>query len=368
MELRLLRATLWRQPGTVAIAVLAVAIGASVACALLHVARDVSRQLTHELRALGPNLMVVPALDPGTGGTALLDEATGRARLARAGLDGAGLLLVSALHQGRPLAIVGADLAAARRLHPSWRIGPGGAGSLIGVRLARALQLAPGDTLVADYHAADGRPRRLALTIGATLESGAADDEAWWVPLGDAQALAGLEGRVSLFQARLPSPGDEARMVAAIERGGGVRAVVVHALSSTEADLFARMRRLMGWVTFGVLLSAGLCAFGTLTDLALERRREIALLKALGASRPEIVRQFGMESLAVGLLGGFLGWWWGVGAAQVIGREVFRAAIAIQWLLFPLVLGLSVAVAMAASVGPIRFALALDPAPALKGE
>src|SRR5262249_49775247 len=121
--------------------------------------------------------------------------------------------------------------------------------------------------------------------VGGALESGGPDDEAWWVPLSEAQRLAGLEGRLSLIQSRLSSPRDEARVVESIERGGRVRAMVLHALSATEADLFARMQRLMSWVTLGVLLSAGLCAFGTLTDLALERRREIALLKALGASR-----------------------------------------------------------------------------------
>jgi putative ABC transport system permease protein len=278
------------------------------------------------------------------------------------------LLLVSASHQGRPLPIVGADLAGARRLHPSWRIGPGDGATLLGVRLARALSLAAGDTLEATFRAPGGGERRLALPIGATLESGGPDDDAWWIPLDHAQRLAGLEGRISLVQARLARPADEARVVSAIQRDGHLRALVVHALSSTEADLFQRMKRLMGWVTLGVLLSAGLCAFGTLTDLALERRREIALLKALGASQREVVRQFGAESLAVGLVGGFAGWWIGVLAAELIGREVFHAAITIQWSLFPVVLAVSVAVAMAAGVGPIRLALAVDPAPVLKGE
>ena len=42
-----------------------------------------------------------------------------------------------------------------------------------------------------------------------------------------------------------------------------------------QAALLERTRRLMGMVTIGVLLAAGLCAFGTLTDLTLERRKEI---------------------------------------------------------------------------------------------
>ena len=58
MEARLLRGALWRKRGTAGLAVLAVAIGASVASALLHVQGDVSRKLTRELRSLGPNLLL----------------------------------------------------------------------------------------------------------------------------------------------------------------------------------------------------------------------------------------------------------------------------------------------------------------------
>ena len=61
MELRLLRAALFVDRGGLALAVVAVAIGASVASALLHVSGDISRRLAHELRALGPNVLVLPA-------------------------------------------------------------------------------------------------------------------------------------------------------------------------------------------------------------------------------------------------------------------------------------------------------------------
>jgi len=365
MRLRLLQAALWRKRGHFALAVLAVAIGGSVAGALLHVSRDISRKLTHELRALGPNLLLLPA-ESGSGAP-FLDEAAARTRLRGAGLEGAALLFVSADIEGRRVPIVGADLDAARRLHPSWSVGDGGAGSLIGVRLQRRLGAIPGQTLRATFDGPGGA-RRFDGPAGATLESGSADDEAWWIPLEQAQALTGLAGKVSLIQARLEDPGQAESVVKTLERGGGMRAQVLHALSSTEAALLERTRRLMGMVTVGVLLAAGLCAFGTLTDLTLERRREIALLKALGATPREVVRQFGAESFAVGFLGGLLGWWMSVVAARVIGREVFHSSIAIHWEILPVVLLLSIGVALLAGIGPIRLALRVDPAPALRGE
>jgi putative ABC transport system permease protein len=353
-----------------ALAVLAVAIGASVASAMLHVSGDVSRKLTHELRALGPNLLVVP--------TAAGDEATGRyldervmhERLAAAGVESVPVLYVVASVNGQPAQIVGADLPAARRLHASWKVGPGAASSLMGVRLARRLGVRAGDVVSLAATPANGAslpaPRRV--VVGATLEAGGPDDEAWWLPLADAQSLAGLPGRVSLVQARIPAGASPAAAVATLERGGGVSALVLHALSTTEAGLLERMRRLMLLVTLAALTAAGLCAFGTLTDLALERRREIALMKALGASPVSIVRQFAAESLVIGLLGGLLGWMIGLGFAEVIGREVFHSAIRVRWDVPPLVLLLALGVAGLSGLGPIRLALAIQPATALKGD
>jgi putative ABC transport system permease protein len=385
MESRLLGAAMWRRRGTILLAVAAVTIGAAVTSALISVSRDIGQRLTHELRALGPNLLVLPAgpgaADRGRPGAALahvvdpaslraqaeyLDEAEVRARLKAAGIDGVPILFGVAEVGGRPTSLVGADLAAARRLHPSWKVPPGTHASLMGIRLMRRLGVRPRVPLEIEYLP---NGRRLTLAAGAPLETGGADDQAWWIPLEALQSLTGLAGRVSLVQARIE--GDPRRASAGLrilERGGGMRAIVLHALSATEAELLDRTRRLMSLVTVAVLVAAALCAFGTLTDLALERRREVALLKALGASRRDLVRLFGGESAVVGLLGGTSGWLAGLLLAQLIGRHVFHAAIRVQWPALPLVLGLSLAVAAAAAAGPIRFALGVDPAPALKGD
>jgi putative ABC transport system permease protein len=207
------------------------------------------------------------------------------------------------------------------------------------------------------------------IPVGARLEAGGADDEAFWIPLAAAQALSGLAGRVSLAQARIEDgAAGAATAVASLEQGGGLRTLVLHALSATEGRLLERMRRLMALVTVAALVAAGLAAFGTLTDLALERRREIALMKALGATRRDVVRLFAAESIVIGALGGTLGWLMGVGFAQIIGRQVFHSTVVLRWDVPLVVLGLSLGVAFIAGLGPIRLALAVEPAPVLKGD
>ncbi len=370
-EAHLLRVALWRRRGTAALAVLAVAIGASVASALLHVSGDVGRKVTRELRSLGPNLIVVPATGTEGAEGRFLDEAVVRARLSAAGLDGVPLLYLVADVEGRRVPVVGADLAAARRLHPAWVVGAESAGtstpSLMGARLMARLATRPGAPLM--LRVPGETAAVLTLPAGARLEAGGPDDEAWWIPLELAQGLTGLAGRVSVAQARVDGGVAAATAASAVlERGGAMRALVLHALSATEGRLLERMRRLMALVTAAALVAAGLCAFGTLTDLALERRREIALMKALGATPADVVRLFAAESLAIGVLGGLGGWLLGVFFAQVIGREVFRSAVALRWDVPLMVLGLAVGVAILAGLGPIRLALAVEPAPVLRGD
>ncbi len=375
MEARLLGAALWRRRAPFALAVLALTIGTSVASALLHVSGDVSRKLSRELRSLGPNLLLVPPDDAGAGadreGTLAhyLDEGAVRARLARSGVDGAPLLYVVA-RVGVPgevgeetVQLVGADLPAARRLHPAWSA-PADAPSLMGKRLMDRLGVRPGEPLVLAVPGGG----RIELPAGARLDAGGAEDDAWWIPLAAAQRLAGLPGRVSLAQARVADVAHAERAARGLEAGGGMRALVLHALSATEARLLQRMRRLMALVTAVALVAGGVSAFGTLMDLALERRREIALMKALGAGERAIVRQFALESLVVGFAGGLSGWLLGLVFAELIGRQVFRAAIAVSPAVPPLVIALGMVVAGLAGLGPIRMALRVQPAAVLKGD
>jgi putative ABC transport system permease protein len=411
MAARMLRAALRRRWGMASLAVLALVIGAAVTSALLHVSGDLTRKLSRELRSLGPNLLLVPessrtrldpsreetasfrpawnrsidspsnvpttVLDSPGEGTHFLSEELARTRLARAGVDGAALLYVVARVKGEAIQLIGADLDRVLQIHPVWKVAevelPGqqrrtrdSERSWMGARLMRRLGVRPGERLILENQSAGSKVERV---IGGVLEAGGSADESWWIPLRDAQALCALEGRISMIEARVSGDMNQALGIArALERGGGVRAIVVRALSATEAGLLEHVLRLMLLVTIAALAAAGLCAFGTLTDLALERRREIALMKALGASQLEIARQFALESLVIGLIGGAVGWILGLLLAEWIGRDVFGSAIALRWDVPLVVLGLSCAVAVLASFGPVRLALRVEPAAALRGE
>jgi putative ABC transport system permease protein len=99
----------------------------------------------------------------------------------------------------------------------------------------------------------------------------------------------------------------------------------------------------------------------------MERAGEIGLLKALGAHSLPVSCLVLTEILITGIIGGCLGYFAGLGFAQIIGHTVFGSAITIKPLVIPLVAVLVLLVTLAGSIPSIRFLLSLRPAEVLHG-
>ena len=98
----------------------------------------------------------------------------------------------------------------------------------------------------------------------------------------------------------------------------------------------------------------------------LERRGEIALMKALGAANSLVGGVFAAEAVVLGLLGGLAGYFAGVEGANLIGQSVFGAAVEGKPALLPAMLALSCIVALFGVLLPLRQAERTNPALVLK--
>src|SRR5262249_27689459 len=117
-----------------------------------------------------------------------------------------------------------------------------------------------------------------------------------------------------------------------------------------------------------ILMITAICAMTTLAALVMERGKEVALMKALGAGRARIVRLLLSEALALGATGGLVGYFVGLGGADALERNLFQSAITVRPILLPLIILIACGLLMLASVVAVRRAMAIQPAALLKGE
>ena len=131
-------------------------------------------------------------------------------------------------------------------------------------------------------------------------------------------------------------------------------------LNKTHATLYASAML--------IILTSALCVIATLIGWVLDRRRDFAIMKALGASERLINGFFAAEAAGLGAVGAMLGFFIGIGVAAWIGRANFHAAVAPRFSVLPYVLAGSIGVALISAVVPIGLLRRIQPANILRGE
>ena len=381
------------------LALLAVTTGATVTAVMLNLKADLATKMSTELRRYGPNLLVTPAAGVAGGGVApTLDERALGAAVASlprgAGAAFSPLLMVSGsildanddrLEGRRPEdvsagllrslstagTVVGADFESLRRLYPSWRVEgswpSGETETLAGASLARRAGLSPGRRV--RVRTAADRPGE-EFTVSGTVSTGESEEEEIFVPLARLQDATSLSGRVTLAALSVDG-GTRAVEDAAAAIGTalpGVSARPLRQIASAQGEILSKLGRMMVLLTTLVLALAALCLTTTLMTVVIEREREIGLMRSIGAGDGQVLAMFVGEVTLLGALGGLLGLGAGAIATRVIGYSLFDAAIAPRAGVVPLVLGCSIALCLLSVLVPLRRALAVQPAGALRGD
>jgi putative ABC transport system permease protein len=148
----------------------------------------------------------------------------------------------------------------------------------------------------------------------------------------------------------------------------GVEVRAIRQVAESEGRILTRVSGLMWIVTIAALFAAALAVGATSATSVLERRSEIGLMKALGASRRAVTSFFVAEQLLLALAGGMLGYALGIVLARALSIGIFGVAPELRWILLPIVLVLAAVVALLGSLLPLGRASRVDPAPVLRGE
>ena len=423
---RMIRGILGRQWKKMLMVAFTVALGSSLATAMLNVMFDVGDKINRELKTYGANINVLPR------GASLLDDLYGvnegsgvsdkylaeaelgniktifwafnivdftpylNARVAL-GPGGQDVQLVGTwfdryleLPTGESLTTGIRNLKSWWDVQGRWLDGSDAAAVMVGAAVAARYHIKAGDTITLR---AGTEQRELA--VAGIFHAGGDEDDAIYAPLALAQELTGRPGMVSRVEvSALTTPDNElSRRAAQDPRSLSIKEwetwyctayvsaicyqideVISDAVSKpirqvaeSEGVVLEKTQLLMLLITILSLAGSALGISNLVTASVMERSAEIGLLKAVGASDGPISLLVLAEILITGIAGGAVGYFAGLGFARIIGQSVFGASIDIKPVVIPITAALVVAVTMAGSIPSIRFLLSLRPAEVLHG-
>lgn len=394
-----LRSLVVRRPQA-ALALVSLLVGATVASLLLNLYGDVHRKMTQEFRSYGANVILgsraVESEGPGSPSPVGLIRATAfdKAVALRAkikGLEAAPVLYVVTRVSPVPanprlpafenVVAVGTDLADFQQLAPGWRLKDGRrvtelgpATCAVGAHLAARLDLHSGDTLaiavVRKAVAPKDQAKPAKFRVETVGETGTSEDDQVFVPLRALERLAGLEGKISLVEMNVPgeTAGVENVVHALAAASPNLEVRPVRQIVESQGKVLGTIRWLLISLMILILFIIALCVMATMTAIVLERRKDIALMKSLGASNRDVTRLFLTEGATLGLAGGLAGFALGGFLASIVAERLFGVSLDLVWWTLPTVCLGTALVAVLATFFPVGMMRRIQPATVLKGE
>jgi putative ABC transport system permease protein len=361
MYFRLLFRAAALRKGQAAAALTAIVVAAAAATAMLNLFVDVQAKLRKEFRNFGANIVVEAKSESfAPEQLSAIDAA-----VAGHGLAAPFAYTVARDEKDRPIVVAGTDFELVRRLNPWWSVSawPQSSGEvLVGVRAAPLL--APDSkpfNLTLDGHSAR-------VTSIGTVRTGAGEDSRVYMSLSDFRSWTGLEPSVVEIAAS-GGPEEVTSLLQQLQNavpGADVRAV--RQVTEGEANVLGKTRSTLLSSSAFIVCTAALCVLATLMGWVFDRRRDFAIMKALGASDLLIAMFVAGEAAALALAGAILGFAAGSGIATWIGWVNFHAPVAPRLSVFPTVLAGCLAVTLLATLLPLQLLRRIQPAMILRGE
>lgn len=416
MFYRLVSSAIQRRKLRIALAVLAVVMGASIASTLLTVSFDINDKMGRELKSYGANIL----LQPSSEGAFINESQLYKIKTIfwRHNIIGYSPYLsdtvkikdmeivLSGTYLDEEIRIPGlnktfignrkADEKEAtirtgvKTIAPWWKVDgewPAPGEALVGVNAAEKLGIKRGSLFRTEFDS-----NNATFKVSGILSTGGDEDGQIIVSLKDAQMLfekQGMVDRVVVSALTKPEPVEEidpsrlppekyeiwyctpyisSIMLQIEESVPSASARPIRQVADNEGKLLKKFEWLMFLITGIAMTTASLGVAAAINTSIFERKKEIGLMKAIGADGNQIAQLFFAEAAVTGIIGGAIGILIGIVLARIVGLWVFDAIINPS--LFSVLISgiLSVGIALLGSMLPVKKAVEIEPSVILRGD
>lgn len=365
--------SLIRRRSRILIALLGVAIGATVLLGMITLCYDIPRQMGKEFRSYGANMLFLPADNQSM--MTMADVSQAVSLLPKEKLLGVTPFRYESIRSNQqPYIMVGTDFEQVIKTSPYWKI----EGELpkhsheilIGTDIANFAKLTIGSTMPVLGKTKQKSRYNEELTITGIVKTGRTEDGYIFIGLHDLDEFLKDSDKAEVVEVSITATQDELKHYIDKIKANSltVDPHLIKWVTQSESSVLGKLSSLLYLVTLVVLILTMICVATTMMTVVMERRKEIGLKKAIGANNKSIAKEFLAEGLILGITGGVIGVVCGLIFAQVISTNVFGRSIVIEFYLIPVTIVISAIVTVIACLIPVKRALEVEPALVLRGE
>lgn len=373
MYFKMIMSSLLRRRSRMLVALLAIAIGATVLSGLLTIYYDIPRQMGTVFRSYGANMIFLPS----EGGAKITKEQieTIKNEIDAEKLIGfAPYIYKSAKVNEQPYMIASTDLVNAKNNSPYWLVRGQWPSEvkevLIGHEISKAIGLSLGDNFIVNTPKPDGNVTVNEYKVSGIVTTGGVEEEFIFMSLADIKKIIGYNDSFDVIECSIDGNQDYLTAIAASvsKKVAGITPRLVKRVTESQDTVLSKLQALVWIVTIIVLFLTMICVTTTMMAVVVERRKEIGLKKALGASNKSVVKDFLGEAVMLGLIGGVLGAGLGYLFADNVSISVFAREVSFPVRLAPFTVIASIIITIISCLFPVRATVDVDPALVLRGE
>ena len=373
MYFKMIMSSLLRRRSRMLVALMAIAIGSTVLSGLLTIYYDIPRQMGTVFRSYGANMIFLPSESDAKIKKEQIDKI--KKEIDSGKLVGfAPYIYKPAKVNEQPYMIAATDLISAKNNSPYWLVRGQWPDKkkevLIGHEISKAIGLSIGDNFIVNTPKPDGDVTVNEFKVSGIVTTGGVEEEFIFMSLDDIKNIIGYNDQFDVIECSIDGNQEYLKSIAenTAKNVPGITPRLVKRVTESQDVVLGKLQALVWIVTIIVLFLTMICVTTTMMAVVAERRKEIGLKKALGASNSSVVKDFLGEAVMLGLVGGILGVVLGYVFADNVSISVFARSVSFPVQLAPFTVAASIVITIVSCLFPVRATVDIDPALVLRGE